>query len=376
MPLSYSSILRSRLFSLAAIIALTFGTVAVPTFAQSTYPDSEAMTSIVQELCPASDDYELDTINPSSELMNAISTGRIRSGQQFGEALSTVLTARVRSDVSAQDDRGGFSAEITSYTKSLASLDKDRIKVTMNENSKGMLFNDISGSIPASYKRTMDLCMLFNPTSKTNDHKRLNSEIDAYLSAISSTEPIKYALKVTQTTIEDLKANWFGAGLGFEHVIAGELKGSSVSGYHFWYRFYRDERMKAAKYLKTLEGGNDSNIFTGSFDWDPDGAGNQYRSARKKKGGFVVGPSAEVLIALGHIAIEVAKKNNCPSSFTFQAAVNDSVYTWQMFTMGRSIRSLYPMVSREYNRSEKMVEAQEELVDHIMGSEMVTETIH
>lgn len=387
-PLSLS---RSKLLAFAAMLTLSLNSLAFTALpagaqnlqdsqnqvlAEASYLDSSAMSNVVRELCPSDEDMDLDVVSPSSELINAISSGRIRSGEQFTNALSTVLSAKVRADIAGQDDRGGFSSEITTYTKDLAAMDKDAVKVTMNEKSKGKLFNDITGKIPNSYYKTLELCHLFNPAAKTNDHKRLDKSINAYLNEISSSEPIKYALKVTQTTMEDLKANWFGAGMGFEHVIAGELKGSSVSGYHFWFRFYDDERNDSATYLTSMEGQDDPNIYTGSFNWDPDGKGNQFKNAKKKKGGFAIGCSAPVLLAMGHIAIEVAKKNNCPSAFTFRADVNGSVYTWQMYTMGRSIRSLYPMVSREYNKADRISEAQEEVVEHIMNSEMISEAIH
>lgn len=345
----------------------------------------EQMISIVQELgvgeeavldenCDAASGPDCENSckvtekaeGPMAVLRNSLLEGKISSSETFKKALDTALSSKIATEEAAWD-RGGFSSDISSYAKDLPGLDNARVEVDMMEHSKaGKLFNDIPSSIPDIYGKTIDLCEKFNPKSGSNDHSRLNSQIDEYLSDIEKTKPVQYALRVTQTTIKDLKANWFGSGLGFEHVFAGEVKGSSVSGYHFWYKYYNDERKGRCTYLKTLEGGNDPNIFTGSFTWDADGPGNAFKAARKSKGGFVVKSGAPAMLALGHIAIEVAKKNNCPGAFTFQAALNDKVYIWQMFTMGRSIRSLYPMVQKKGSEEEQRSEVIEVLVDHAM----------
>jgi poly(U)-specific endoribonuclease len=330
--------------------------------------DKQSMTRMVKDYC-LSDNNPADSLKSASELLKALEENKISSADHFKSTFENVLTAKIRSDLALQDTRD-FASSITSITKTLPQMDSALIKTDLNEHSKGgMLFQNITSAIPETYKKTLELCKKFNPQNKTNDHKRLSSDIDEYLEYMAKTEPVKYALKITDSTIKDLKDNWFGAGLGFEHVFAGEVKGSSVSGYHFWYTFYEDERNNSAWYGRTLEGFDDPCIFTGQFQWDPDGNGNKFKKAYKRKGGFVTQSSPESILALGHIALEVAKKNNCPSAFKFRASVNDGVYLWQVFTVGRSIRSLYPMVIKSKNLDHQMSEAKELVVDHIMEAE-------
>lgn len=366
-----------RLTSLVVKKIALFSALALfvaPTFAQtSTDILPQDMTSLVKSYCISENASNENQLKSANELLNAVETGKFHSTQQFKKAFETVLETKVRSDLSSQDR--GFTSSITSYSKVIPEMDKDNNLVTsINEKNKGgMLFNDIDSTIPATYKKTIELCKKFNPKNKTNDNKKLSNDIDEYLDFMAQTEIIKYALKITESSISDLKKNWFGSGLGFEHVFAGESKGSSVSGYHFWYKFYVDERNDSAWYDRTLEGANDPCIFTGKFSWDPDGKGNKFKRAYKRKGGFVTQASPEAILALGHIAIEVAKKNNCPSAFKFTAAVNDGVYLWQMFTTGGSIRSLYPMVINNKTREQEMLEAKELVVDHIMTTEFAND---
>lgn len=350
-------------------ILTSLALLAAPVFAQSSAGlQLQDMTSLVKSYCITENADNENQLKSANELLSAVESGKIQSEDQFKKAFKTVLETKVRSDISRKGS--SFTSSITSYTKVIPEMDKDKIITGVNEHSKGgKLFMDIDTKIPETYKRTLELCKKFNPKSKTNDHKRLSNDIDEYLDFMAETEAVKYALKITETSIKDLKKNWFGSGLGFEHVFAGETKGSSVSGYHFWYKFYVDERNKSAWYERTLEGFDDPCIFTGKFSWDPDGDGHKYRKAYKRKGGFVTQASPEALLALGHIAIEIAKQNNCPSAFKFRASVNDGVYLWQMFTTGHSIRSLYPMVIRSRSNEQEMEEAKELVVDHIMETE-------
>ncbi|MFC1745440.1 hypothetical protein ACFL35_15710, partial [Candidatus Riflebacteria bacterium] len=195
---------------------------------------------------------------------------------------------------------------------------------------------------------TLALCKKFNPMQKTNEHKKLEKEIARYLKYLESLPVIQYALKITGTDMKAVKKNWFGPGRGFEHIFAGELKGTKVSGYHWWYCFYADERKGKAFYKNSIEGQDDSNIFTGVFRWDPDADG-PIKPALKSKGGFSVGHSAEALIALGHVALELGRKMGKKNAYTFRANINGREYLWQIFLYQGSIRSLYPMVPKRAN---------------------------
>ncbi len=314
-------------------------------------------------------------------LENSIVAGLIETPQDFDAAVARAesrannqsplyYSARANANLTA------IRQEIEKLAKPIDGLDKDALKVEKNENYKEdretfqFLFNDVSTSIPKSYDLAYELCEKFNPKAGTNDAGKLDKEIDKFLEAIENDPVIKHALKSTDTTIEDLKRNWFGSGLGFEHVIAGELKGSKVSGYHWWYRFYRDEREGLAEVLSSVSDvGNDS-IFTGSFYWDPDGKEGPLPRARKPKGGFCNGNSVQAMLAIGHIAIETARKfGSVPGAMTFYANINGETFTWQLYTMGGNIRSLYPMgkgkVEVGYARADYQTEEFFELEDEL-----------
>lgn len=314
-------------------------------------------------------------------LENSIVAGLIANQQDFDAAVARAENrANNQSPIyySARANEGlsEIRKEIERIAKPIDSLDKDAVKVEKNENYKEdrdtfqLLFNDVSSDIPASYDLAYELCEKFNPKSGTNDAGKLDKDIDKFLAAIEKDPVIKHALSSTGTTIEDLKKNWFGSGLGFEHVIAGEIKGSKVSGYHWWYRFYRDEREGLAQVLSAASDvGNDS-IFTGSFYWDPDGKEGPLPRARKPKGGFCNGNSVQAMLAIGHIAIETAKKfGSVPGAMTFYADINGETFTWQLYTMGGNIRSLYPMgkgkVSFGYARADYDAEEFFELEDEL-----------
>ena len=177
------------------------------------------------------------------------------------------------------------TSSIASIFREIDELDRDYLEVEVNENAGHHLFGELKTVPTESYKKTMDLIHLFNPSTNSNDHRRLQKQIDVYMDYLSTFEVIKVALARTNTTIRQLRDNWFGSGRGFEHIIAGELKGRKVSGYHWWYRYYMDQQKGLVKYVDSKKGIGDPNVFIGSFYWDPDGSGplpNSY----KKLGGF------------------------------------------------------------------------------------------
>lgn len=238
---------------------------------------------------------------------------------------------------------GGIQSAMAGYVQKLVELDTDSLDANANPkvDGRGNLFNDIA-SFPASYEATVALAAKFNPAANTNDSPRLSADIDAYLASIANNPCIRYALEATGTTMARLKANWFGQGRAFEHVFNGELKGNQVSGYHFWYKYYHDERTRATQTLQVFSPA-DPKLFCGKFTWDPDGAGNQFKPAMKNKGSFSVGASGPALLALGHLAMETARKNGNPSSFTFSGTIKGKATTWQVFTFADSLRSMFPL---------------------------------
>lgn len=296
-------------------------------------------------------------------LENSISAGLIESDQDFkaavtrAEAIANNSSPVYYSAYSANRDDSTIRSEIAKLAAPITGLDRDAIKVVKSEDFKrGMLFKDFAGDIPSSYDNVIDLCNKFNPAAGTNDAAKLSKDIDTFLETIKNDPVIDHALKSTGTTMADLKKNWFGSGLGFEHVIAGEVKGGKVSGYHFWYRFYVDERSGHAKIKNAVAGIGNPNIYTGSFSWDPDGDGPM-KAANKPKGGFINCNSVQAILALGHIAIETCRSNgSIPGAITFRASVNGEEFNWQLYTMGGTIRSLYPMTDNKGNSSSDFYE--------------------
>lgn len=227
-------------------------------------------------------------------------------------------------------------SSVASIFGEIDKIDKDYIQVKVFENEGKQLFGELSTEPPQSYLRTMRLVHLFDPSTNTNDHRRLASEINDYVEFLKSFEVIQLALKRTGTSIEDLKSNWFGTGRGFEHIIAGELKGNKVSGYHWWYRYYVDQQAGLVNYEGSKQAVDDSNVFIGSFRWDPDGNGPLPRSY-KKLGGFHIGQSAPALIAAGHVAMEFSRRG----SFGFAAPYRGRMYYWQTYSHEGNLRSMF-----------------------------------
>lgn len=342
----------------------------------------------VNSALPSTEDFrsqldEITDVHLRKTLENSIAAGLILNSADFDAA---VARAEDRANHNAPiyfsaraKDISEIRREIEKIAKPIDSLDKDAVIVEKNEGYKEdrpvkKLFLDIKGKIPASFDAAYELCKKFNPKSGTNDHSRLNGDIDKFLAQIKNDPVIVHALKSTGTTIEDLKKNWFGSGLGFEHVVAGEVKGSKVSGFHWWYVFYKDERKGDAEVITAMSDVGNDEIFTGSFYWDPDGDGSAPR-AKKSKGGFSNGHSVQALLAVGHIAVETARKfGSLPGAMTFYADINGETFTWQLYTMGNSIRSLYPMGKGKLDSRFQSLDCEEEFYDLEEG--LISETIH
>ncbi|HPT46791.1 MAG TPA: hypothetical protein PLM07_12945 [Candidatus Rifleibacterium sp.] len=320
-----------------------------PLSAQNLTQGNERLSSFHDQLS------SIEDISLRKTLENSIAAGLIESQHDFSAAVSRAEAIANNSSPILYSARGAtressdLRTRITERSAPLSGLDCDAVKVVKNEDYKreDKLFKDFNGSLPRSYTDALALCEKFNPAAGTNDAPRLEKEIDAFLASISKDPTILHALKVTNTTMADLKKNWFGSGTGFEHVVAGEVKGSKVSGFHWWYRFYNDERNGHADVLSSVAGIGNQKIYTGSFMWDPDGDGPK-APAKKPKGGFINGNSVQSILALGHIAIETAKEmGSVPGSLAFKANLNGESFNWQLYTMNGNIRSLYPMTDNK-----------------------------
>ncbi|MBF0499334.1 MAG: hypothetical protein HQM09_04340 [Candidatus Riflebacteria bacterium] len=291
---------------------------------------------------------------------NSVNAGVIKTPDEAKAAVARWQEENARNSISPNlsynsapsqnsGNQSSTANEITQLVNPIANLDQDAIKNVVMNDKGNKLFNPISDKFPPAYDANFNLAVKFNPIDGTDDSARLDADIAAYLNSIANDPVIQYALKTTGTTISDLKRNWFGSGCGFEHVFDGEVKGPEVSGYHSWYKFYRDENEGRTQYVSTLQGAGDSHIFTGSFSWDPDGSGPLPRVI-KKKGGFTVGNSPQAVLAMGHIAMETCRKHGgIPGALIFSANINGESFNWQLYTMNQSIRSLYPMSPRDPN---------------------------
>lgn len=338
---------RTRLILIVAVMALT---AVFSPVAQAVTPEWAGRLASIE--------------NPQlrKTIENSINAGLINSQKDFDAAVSRAVKRSIADNPMAFDRKHGnnnnhgnnngnngggnpgandLRATITRLTAPIAQLDRDAVRnIVMDGNSRSNLFKDLSGSLPPSYEATFKLAEKFDPRVGFDSMEEHDADIDAYLNSIANDPVIQYALKQTNTGINDLKKNWFGQGDAFKHVICGEVKGGDVSGYHFWYKFYRDERQGEIELGKTFA--ISKFAYTGQFDWDPDGNGPM-NQVTKDKGGFVVGNSAQAILALGHIAVECAKKvGRPPAALEFDADINGQSFRWQVYCVNGSLRTLYP----------------------------------
>ncbi len=338
-------------------VVFLFSGLLSPVCSQTIAAGEARLSNFRDQLCAIED------VSLRKTLENSIAAGLIESSQDFTAAVSRAeAIANNASPIlySAYGSRetGAVQKLISQMAEPITSLDRDAIKVIKNDDKReDELFKDFSGTIPRSYADALALCEKFNPKAGTNDAAKLDKDIDTFLASIKNDPVILHALKVTNTDLAALKKNWFGSGLGFEHVIAGEIKGSTVSGFHWWYRFYDAERRGNADVVSSVAGVGNQRIYTGSFLWDADGDGPM-KQAKKPKGGFINGNSVQAMLALGHIAIEAARSmGNVPGALSFKANINGEEFTWQLYTMGGNIRSLYPMGGSKGNSHGSDVDA-------------------
>ena len=324
-----------RKFVFSLVFGLLFSTVS--------YGLTPDLSQFSSQLSKVSDQRLRKTLE------NSIKIGLISTPEELNNALQRAKARSITPSFSRDRyDWDAIKNDIKRISAKIPSLDRDAVKVEKLDGFKSrLLFKELNCEVPKSYELAYSLCEKFDPRNGTNDHKEINEEIDYFLSQIADDPVIKYALRETNTSIKDLKRNWFGSGLGFEHIISGELKGSKVSGYHWWYRFYRDERREMADVISSFNDIGNNHIYTGNFYWDPDGDGPLGRG-KKRIGGFSVGNSVQSILALGHIAIETARKHGgVPGALTFRANINGEEYKWQMYTMNGNIRSLYPFGNKK-----------------------------
>ncbi len=236
-------------------------------------------------------------------------------------------------------------------------LDKaDQVVVAIHDVSRdreAYLFEDLPAGtqLDPSYEACLGLCQGFNPAPRTRDDEKedVGRRIDAFLNSIGEKPVIRFVLEETGTTLEDLKAGWFGPGRGFEHIFCGEARGDGRGGgYHWWYKFYEEERQGLVDYEYTIEGKGDPGIATIRFTWDPDGGGNTFQPLAKPIGGFTIGDSPAALLALGHLALRLELDRDREGEPEFVANINGVPYRWVIVVdrASRSLVTLYPLANR------------------------------
>jgi poly(U)-specific endoribonuclease len=121
-----------------------------------------------------------------------------------------------------------------------------------------------------------------------------------------------------------------------------------VNGYHFWYKYYRDEHYHVKGSIQDLitvlsnqgwDGDTTPDFVTLSFEWKPfSRLAKQQIPLVKPQGCFWVGPSPEGLMAIG--TVRFLQAANPPKL----ADINGVRYKLKLFRSwdGNHLRSFYP----------------------------------
>ncbi len=239
--------------------------------------------------------------------------------------------------------------------------------------------------IPAGKQKSYDLVEdLFNNYVLDQTKPELNTpselkteqqEIQSFIEYAYVTPPMQkarefYVAQSGKDVTDDewwaiIERVWFdqfdiGANLdlsGFEHVVVGEQQRGKVQGYHFWYKYYLDERFvpdtlpsssppsdspKDAIHFLGWEGTFNSaspDCVTLSFIWEAfDYKKKDYRKLTKPIGGFWVGPSVEGLLAIG--TVRFLEQAFAPK----QATINGITYNLELFRSpdNKHLRTFFP----------------------------------
>ena len=176
------------------------------------------------------------------------------------------------------------------------------------------------------------------------DNQVEDGEIETFLNTILETDVMKRAQTYIRDSLNfneaaenlktELKRIWFELytnhfnriavpfASGFEHVFVGEGKrsGNGIGGYHSWIKYYIDEKNDRVDFQGFNYDGNFNRqspvgstipfVATIKMQWTPlDIFGNPTGLLEKDMGGFFVGPSPELQIALGTIAFYESQAN-------------------------------------------------------------------
>lgn len=242
-----------------------------------------------------------------------------------------------------------------------------------------------------TYKRL--IALLDNYVANRGDTEDLlgsneieDTEIENFLEAIMSTQVMQAALEYVNTLPgnsfsqaefkDEIKRLWFeiytnyfgGNALsfcsGFEHIVVGEEgPRNSIGGYHSWLKFYLDEKSNRIDFRGYNYDGNLGEasrhtpsipyVVTLSMEWEPkDMLGNSLGILTKDEGGFFVGPSPELDIAMPTVAYFENEANifsGTEQRVTLQEGIFDIVLyrsTNKNQTRGNKLRSFFPKFVR------------------------------
>lgn len=219
------------------------------------------------------------------------------------------------------------------------------------------------------------------------DNSQEDDEIGDFLNEVLNTAVMQAALEYIKLELEievsrcelrehltrlwfEIYTNYFNRipvpfSSGFEHVFVGEGKrsGNGIGGYHSWVKFYLDEKndrvdFRGFNYDGNLNRASKAGSFnpyvaTISMDWkQQDMDGNTVRTLVKDLGGFFVGPSPELQLAIPTVAYfeRIAGGfSNTNSATNKNVELQEALFTLVLYrstnedqTEGDHIRSFFP----------------------------------
>ena len=248
--------------------------------------------------------------------------------------------------------------------------------VVVNESGSGSdhrLIEEIS--IPAAKLPTYTSAKkLFNnytldQTKRENDFPEEAAEVQDFLEKVYRSPPMDVAREYVASRSGNAVSpdQWWGIVervwferydmgrnkdlSGFEHVVVGEQERGKVKGYHWWYKYYLDERFRrddgsqeidSITFLswEGLPADTSPEIATLSFKWRAfDYEAEAFRPLTKPIGGFWIGPSIAGLLAMGTVAFlpeAAAPRRTVINGVKYDLAVHGS-------SNGRHLRTFYPV---------------------------------
>ncbi|PEU23944.1 hypothetical protein [Bacillus wiedmannii] len=236
---------------------------------------------------------------------------------------------------------------------------------TKEEKQNHMLIKEVH--IPNSKIQSYDLVkklfnnFFLNPHLREDNTVEEQKEVDELLKYAIQSNPMKLCRTFVETkkgtSLSDeqwytyLHNIWFlqfnsksGVNLsGFEHVFVGEKKkkGSSLNGYHFWYKYYLEDQLgenDKITYLGPRDKNSVPDVITFAFTLEASDAQTDSTLLYKPKGGFFIGISPEGLLALG------AARFADTLSEHHTIELNNQNYDLVLYSFGkRSMRTFFPM---------------------------------